>query len=183
MSTKARATIEDLYKVAGNFKAEIVDGEVRLMSPTGDLPNRAGGAIYMSLRQYEPKVKGGRAYSDNAGFKVNLPHRESFSPDAAFHTGKPTGMKFLEGAPVFAVGVRSDGDYGPAAEKEIALKRADYFATGTLVVWDVDLLTDGVIKVYRASDPSNPGIYRRGEVAEAEPAVPGWSIPVDSLFE
>src|SRR3989440_13082906 len=132
MSTKIHATIEDLYGVPDNAKAEIVNGEVLLMSPTGDLPNSAAGAIYISLRQYEPKVKRGRAYSDNAGFKVNLPHRESFSPDAAFYTGAPTGMKFLEGAPVFAVEVRSEGDYGPAAEKKMAAKRADYFAAGTL---------------------------------------------------
>ena len=183
MSTKVRATIEDLYKVPDNFKAEIVDGEVRLMSPTGDLPNRAGGAIYVSLRLYEPKVAGGRAYSDNAGFRVNLPHRESFSPDAAFHIGASTGMNFLEGAPVFAVEVRSAGDYGAAAEEKIAQKRADYFATGTLVVWDVDLLSDDVVKVYRASDPNNPTLYRRGDLAEAEPAVRGWLIPVDSLFD
>jgi Uma2 family endonuclease len=183
MSTKVRATVEDLYKVPDNFKAEVVDGEVRLMSPTGDSPNRAGGAIYVSLRLFEPKVPGGRAYSDNAGFRVNLPQRESFSPDAAFHTGKPTGMKFLEGAPVFAVEVRSAGDYGEAAEKEIARKRADYFAAGTLVVWDVDLLSDEVVKVYRASDPTNPTVYLRGDLAEAEPAVPGWSMSVDALFE
>ena len=183
MSTKVRATIEDLYKVPDDAKAEIVNGEVLLMSPTGDLPNRAAGAIYISLRQYEPKVKHGRAYSDNAGFKVNLPHRESFSPDAAFYTGAPTGMKFLEGAPVFAVEVRSAGDYGRKAEAEIAQKLADYFATGTLVVWDVDLLSDDVVKVYRAAEPNQPTIYRRGEIAEAEPAVPGWTMPVDDLFQ
>ena len=67
MSTKIHATIKDLYGVPDNAKAEIVNGEVLLMSPTGDLPNRAAGAIYISLRQYEPKVKSGRAYSDNAG--------------------------------------------------------------------------------------------------------------------
>ncbi len=27
-----------------------------------------------------------------------------------------------------------------------------------------------------------PTIYHRGEVAEAEPAVPGWTFPVDALF-
>ncbi len=183
MSTKVRATIEDLYRVPDNYKAEIVDGEIYLMSPMGDSPNRAGGAIYVSLRLYESNLQGGRAYSDNAGFRVNLPHRESFSPDAAFHVGKPTGMKFLEGAPAFAVEVRSAGDYGSAAEEEIARKRADYFATGTLVVWDVDLLGRDTVKVYRADGPNNPTIYRRGEMAEAEPAVPGWSIAVDTLFD
>jgi Uma2 family endonuclease len=183
MSTKVRATIEDLYRVPGDAKAEIVNGEIALMSPTGDLPNRAAGAIYISLRQYESKVLNGRAYSDNAGFRVNLPHRESFSPDAAFHTGKPTGMKFLEGAPVFAVEVRSAGDYGRKAEEELARKIADYFATGTLVVWDVDLLGEDVVKVYRASEPTTPTLYRRGETAEAEPAVPGWEMSVDALFD
>lgn len=183
MSTKVHATVEDLYNVPGDTKAEVVNGEIVLMSPTGDLPNRAAGAIYISLRQHESKVSQGRAYSDNAGFKVNLPHRESFSPDAAFHTGKPTGMKFLEGAPVFAVEVRSAGDYGRKAEEELARKIADYFAAGTLVVWDVDLLSEDVVKVYRASEPKTPTVYRRGETAEAEPAVPGWAMPVNVLFE
>ncbi len=27
-----------------------------------------------------------------------------------------------------------------------------------------------------------PNVYRRGEIAEAEPAVPGWTIAVDDLF-
>jgi Uma2 family endonuclease len=119
---------------------------------------------------------------DNKGFVVNLPHRKSFSPDAALYVGVTSGMKFYQGAPVFAVEVRSEGDYGPRAERKIAAKRADYFAAGTLVVWDVDLLSENVVRVYRSSDPENPAIYRRGQVAEAEPAVPGWSVAVDDLF-
>src|SRR5438874_105607 len=103
--------------------------------------------------------------------------RGSFSPDAAYHIGALTGMKFYEGAPVFAVEVRSEGDYGPEAEREMAKKRADYFAAGTQVVWDVDLLAvEFVVNVYRATDPANPTGYRRGEIAEAEPAVPGWRM-------
>lgn len=182
MKARAEATIEDLYHVPDNGKAEIVDGELVLMSPTGDLPSSAAGAIYASLRQYAQQTGGGRAYADNTGFVVNLPRRRSFSPDAAFYVGPRAGGKFLEGAPIFAVEVRSEGDYGPKAERAMAAKRADYFAAGTLVVWDVDVLRDEVVRVYRASDPDNPTIYHRGDVAEAEPAVPGWQIPVDELF-
>jgi Uma2 family endonuclease len=91
-------------------------------------------------------------------------------------------MRFLEGAPVFAVEVRSEADYGPKAEQGLTQKRADYFATGTLVVWDVDLLSQDIVRVYRADDPDHPTIYRRGQVAEAEPAVPGWRMPVDKIF-
>jgi Uma2 family endonuclease len=153
------------------------------MSPTGDLPGSASGIIYASLLAYARRTKTGRAYADNTGFLVKLPHRSSFSPDAAYYTGKRTGMRFLEGAPIFAAEVRSENDYGPAAEQAIAEKRTDYFASGTLVVWDVDLLSAEVVKVYRASDPAAPAVYRRGELAEAEPAVPGWRLAVDELYE
>jgi Uma2 family endonuclease len=182
MSTKTQATVEDLYRLPRDGKAEVVNGEIVLMSPTGDMPGRAGGAIYVSLRSFERQA-GGRAYPDNVGFRVSLPNRKSFSPDVAFYVGKPSGMKFLDGAPVFAVEIRSENDYGRDAEAEIASKRKDYFSSGTSVVWDVDLLNEDVIKVYRASDPDNPKIYRRGEVAEAEPAVPGWRMHVDELFD
>jgi Uma2 family endonuclease len=179
MSTKTEATIEDLYLI--DSKAEIVNGEIVHMSPTGGLPNYAALEITLSLREYAKRTKSGYAVGDNTAFVVNLPHRKSFSPDAAFHVGAIT-MKFFEGAPVFAVEVRSESDYGQRAEREMAQKRADYFAAGTQVVWDVDLLNDEVIRSYRASDPEHPKIYRRGETANAEPAVPDWTMPVDDLF-
>lgn len=179
MSTKTEATIEDLYKVRG--KAELVNGEIVHMSPTGGLPNYAASEITFSLREYAKRIRKGYAVGDNTAFVVNLPHRKSFSPDAAFYVGDIT-MKFFDGAPVFAVEVRSENDYGLRAEKEMAAKRADYFAAGTQVVWDVDLLSDDVVRVYRASATDHPEIYRHGETAKAEPAVPGWTMPVDDLF-
>ncbi len=178
---KNKASIEDLYGVPG--KAELVNGEIAQMAPTGDDPAQASFEVAIALKQYARETKFGLAVPDNAAFRVNLPNRESFSPDAAFYTGPRTGMKFYDGAPAFAVEVRSEGDYGPQAERDMAQKRADYFAAGTQVVWDVDLLAeDYVVKVYRASEPDNPTGYRRGEIAEAEPAVPGWTMPVDDLF-
>ena len=181
MSTKVEATIEDLYKIEG--RAELVNGEIILMSPTGFLPGYAAGEIFSSLREYSKQTKLGQAFPDSLGFVVDLPHRKSFCPDAGFWLGKPPRtMKFLNGAPAFAVEVRSDSDYGLRALRQMAAKRADYFAAGTLVVWDVDLLTEDVVRVYRASDPGTPTIYRRDQIAEAEPAVPGWSMPVNDLF-
>ena len=152
------------------------------MSPTGSLPGYAAGEIFSSLRQYSSEQRYGRAVTDNNAFIVDLPHRKSFSPDAAFFTGKDPGMKFFQGAPVFAVEVRSENDYGVRAENQMAKKRADYFAAGTLVVWDVDLLSEEVVRVYRSDQPQKPAIYRIGDQAEAEPAVPGWTIAVSELF-
>jgi Uma2 family endonuclease len=164
-------------------KAEIVNGELVLMPPTGGGPGRVGGEIFVSLRLYERETRPDYAYPDNVGFLVDLPNRKSFSPDTAFYVGDaPGGLKFVQGAPIFAVEVRSEGDYGPAAEREMTQKRTDYFAAGTQVVWDVDLVGQDVVRVYRANHPDNPTIYRRGDVAEAEPALPGWTMHVDELF-
>jgi Uma2 family endonuclease len=186
MVTQTYPTIEELHHVPENGKAELVDGKLVVMSPTGGLPGYAGGEIFVSLRAYARRKRRGFAFPDNVDYIVNLPHRRSFSPDASYYLGEISGGAFLQGAPVFAVEVRSEGDYGSVAEAEMARKRADYFAAGALVVWDVDVLRTEEVHVYRKTAPgpmgAPPTIYRRGERAEAEPAVPGWRMPVNDLF-
>lgn len=179
------ATTEELYEKLYqiNGKAEIVNGEITEMPPTGYEPGIASLIVTNELRKYGKKTGRGFGVPDNVAFKVNLPNRKSFSPDAAFHTGEKTGMKFLEGAPIFAVEVRSENDYGEKAEQLIRQKRVDYFAAGTEIVWDVDLLNEAVVKSYHRNNPNEPKIFRRGETADAEPALPGWTMPVDELFE
>jgi len=123
MTIGTAATIADLYRVTD--KAELVAGKLVHMAPTGGAAAYAAGRIYRSLSEYEDQSGGVIALPDNAGFLVQLPHRQSFSPDAGFYTGPGAGMKFFTGAPVFAAEVRSEGDYGPAAERVMAAKRAD----------------------------------------------------------
>ena len=70
----------------------------------------------------------------------------------------------------------------PTPSGWIADKRGDYFLAGTLVVWDVDVLKEKLVRVYRADHPTAPTVYRIGRRADAEPTVPGWSMPVADLF-
>ncbi len=140
MTTLAtRATLDDLYRTEG--KAELVRGRIVPM-PSEHLPSRVAGDIFISLRAYAKETGQGVAYADGIGYTVSeLPSgRESFSPDASYYTGPlpDNPMRFIEGAPMFAVEVRSENDYGDAAEADMTAKRADYFAAGTVVVWDVD---------------------------------------------
>jgi hypothetical protein len=44
------------------------------------------------------------------------------------------------------------------------------------------VLESGIVSVYRSASPLAATVYRRGGVAEAEPALPGWMMPVDDLF-
>ena len=182
MERPREATIDDLYRVGEDVKAELVNGELVVMTPAGGLHGYACAQICASLVEYARRTKLGLAIPDNVGFIVNLPHRRSFSPDAAFWTGGALTADFIEGAPVFAVEVRSKDDYVTAAERALAAKRADYFAAGTIVVWDVDILDKHAVNVYRSTDPDTFISFGRGTRAEAEPALPSWSFPVDDLF-
>jgi Uma2 family endonuclease len=174
------ATIADLYRVPG--KAELVNGEIVHMSPASAGHGFRSGAIYRSLFAYQEQTGKGYAIGDNIGFVVDLPHRQSFSPDAAYFFGPINEDEFVDGPPAFAAEVRSPEDFGPAAERAMAAKWADYLAAGTQVVWDVDMIRDKVVRVYRAQAPDQPTIYRPGENAEAEPAVPGWTMSVQDLL-
>ncbi len=182
-TVKGTATLDDLYKVEG--KAELIAGRVVHFMPTGFWPGEVSVGIYLSLKLHARGTNRGHATPDNVGYAIReLPSgRESFSPDAAFFDGSipDKWMRFIEGAPTFAAEVRSEGDYGPAADRDYTIKRADYFQAGTLVVWDVDPRTE-CVRSYRAETPDQPMTFRKGQVADAELAVPGWRMAVDDIF-
>lgn len=176
-----KATVDDLRYVDG--QAEIVDDQLVVCCPTGGTNTGARGSILYSLSMYEDVHEGaGIVLGSKVAYLVDAPHRKSICADVAWYTGP-----LVDGpgtvAPVFAAEVRDCANYGDESDAYLAIKRADFFAAGTQVVWDVDVLREKVIRVYRAADPENPTVYRRGEVAEAEPAVPGWRFPVDELWD
>jgi Uma2 family endonuclease len=183
-TTQAAATIDDLYRVEG--KAELIGGRIVHFMASGAAPSRVAFEIAIRLREYARQRGVGDAYPDGIGYALDPPlanGRQSFSPDASYHAGpQPRNpMRFIPAAPTFAVEVRSEGDYGAAAEADMAAKREDYFAAGTLVVWDVDPLAETIV-AHRADAPSTPSRFTRGQVADAEPAAPGWRVRVDEIF-
>jgi len=179
------ATLDDLMRVEG--RAELLDGRIVHYMSSGYSPSRVGFRIAMSLDRHATTIGIGIALPDGVGYALNppLPHnrRQSFQPDASYYTGPlPSNpMRFIEGTPTFAVEVRSENDYGPAAEREMEAKRADHLAAGTLAVWDVDPVAK-TVAIHRHDAATPDAVYRAGEVAEAEPAVPGWRLAVDDIF-
>jgi Uma2 family endonuclease len=181
--TQAKATLDDLYRVEG--KAELISGRIVHLMPTGFKPNRVAGLIYRSLDDHTETTGLGFAFTDNMGFAVPelSSGRQSFSPDTSYYIGPlpKDDMDFVEGPPTLAVEVRSKGAYGASAEAKMAAKRADYFEAGTKVVWDVDPEAQ-LIRSYRALTPDRPTVFSVGQIADAEPAIPGWRLPVDRVF-
>jgi len=184
VQTTKRATLDDLYGIEG--KAELIGGRIVQTMGSGDLPTDVALNITVSLRAHTKAIKRGVAKSDGIGYAVPelSSGRESFSPDASYYDGpRPRNrMRFIEGPPTFGAEVRSENNYGPSAELAMAEKRNDYFEAGTLVVWDVDPIAETIAK-YTHDAPDTPAIFKRGDIADAEPAVPGWRMAVDEVFD
>jgi Uma2 family endonuclease len=182
-ATRVAATLEDLARVEG--KAELIAGRIVPLMPTGRKPSRVASRIFRSLDDHAEAAGRGEAYGDNTGFAVGplVSGRQSFAPDASYFLGPFSSdeMRFLDGAPAFAVEVRSENDFGDAAEAAMAAKRADYFEAGTAVVWDVDPVHE-LVRKYQSDSPDRPTLFARGQEADAEPAVPGWRLAVDRIF-
>lgn len=182
--TQLEACLFDaLERVEG--KAEIVNHRIVVEIMSGNAHSHAALEVTLSLRGHLRRHGlPGRAAADGLDYKVPGGAHQSFRPDASYDVGPSSGMGLPQRPPRFAVEVRSAGDYGPAAEEMMREKRADYFDAGALAVWDVDLLSEKVVRLYRDGDAETPAaVFHRGELAHAEPAVPGWTMPVDNLFE
>ncbi len=170
---------DQLMRIDG--KAEIINGKIVHLMSTGKEPGFGALRIVISIDRYAFRTGVGRAVGDNVIFRVDLPNRKSFCADAAYIVAERDGnMGAVEGAPVFAVEVRSENDYGPASDRAIAQKIEDYFAAGTLAVWDVDLLSESVVTLFVPL--AEPQIFRRGETADAGAALPGWTMEMDEIF-
>lgn len=178
-----RATIDDLYNVEG--PAELINGKI-ILDWAGERPGEVCGNILANRWTYAKHLRIGQVYGNGLGYVVPLmaSGRESFCPDVSFHTKErpKNRMLFVDGAPDFAAEVRGEDDYGPADEERRAAKRTDYFLSGTLVVWDVDVLAE-TVRIYRVPLPNLGELRVRGEAADAKPAVPGWEMKVDEVFE
>jgi Uma2 family endonuclease len=79
------ARLDDLARVAD--KAELIDGRIDVLMPTGRKPGRVAGRIYRNLDDDATQSGRGEAFPDNVGFAVPRlsSGRESFAPDASYH--------------------------------------------------------------------------------------------------
>jgi Uma2 family endonuclease len=176
-----QATIDDLANAPDFGRYELVGGRLVYSPPMGGRDGHVTGRLLGRLMNYEDE-QGGYALGSNLAFIVDLPHRRSFTPRAAFMFAVTTEEHdFLVGAPLFAVEVRGKDDYSPDGDAAYAAKRADYFAAGTQVVWDVNP-RERRIDSYRADAPDAPRRFMLDDIADAEPALPGWRVPVADLL-
>lgn len=184
-TVSTRVTADELLVLscrahAEGYRIELIDGEVRTMSPGGYEHGAVIGELTVLVGSYVKKRKLGSITGAETGFILRRNPDTVRAPDLAFIRKDRVAAhgitrSYWPGVPDLAVEVISFND----TVKEVHAKARDWIAAGTLLVWVVNPRSQ-TVTAYRSS----------GEVekltADAEldggAVVPGFRCRVDQLF-
>jgi Uma2 family endonuclease len=162
------------------IRRELVEGELREMTPAGWQHGRIAGNIAGELRAYVRAHRLGVMATAEASYRLSADPDTVRVPDVSFvrqgrvdEIGDPTG--YWPGAPDLAFEVISPND----RYTEVRAKVDEYLVAGTPMVVLVDPQNREVI-VFR------PSIGRlelaEDDVLDGGDVVPGWKLPVREIF-
>jgi len=175
--TKKVWTDEELMRIKHEGKVELVDGEVKLMTPAGAEQGAISMDLATRLNNYVRRHKLGRIFDAQTGFR---PFENLRAPDISFVNKEklperlPKG--FLRVAPDLAVEV-----LGPEEKvSDYDEKVAEYLSWGVRLIWLVDPNTETVTVVRANGDRE---VLKGNDVLTGEDVVPGFKIKVRKIFE
>jgi Uma2 family endonuclease len=156
---------------------ELDEGELIVMPPPGLRHGRVQRAVAVALDQAAKNAGSGMVFTE-CGFRLAPDVVQA--PDVAFireeRLAEVDWDRYCEFGPDLAVEILSPNDNAARLQRKIA----QYFAAGTSVVWVLDP-ESVTLNVYEKS-----GVFRTltaDDSIDAPELLPGFSIPVRTLFE
>ena len=136
--TKPVTANELLEMPDDGYRYELIEGELRRMSPAGDEHGRVGMELAIPLGSHVKQNKLGKLYLAETGFLIKTNPDTVRAPDIAFvrieRIAQGPGVKgYRVGAPDLAVEVVSPGD----TVSEVEEKVAEWLEGGARMVWVV----------------------------------------------
>ena len=174
-------TADELFRMPDDgMRHELVKGELLTMSPLGAEHGWITGKIHASLWNFVEAHGLGEVLTGEPGFVLTTDPDTVRAPDVAFLRSDrlPQGAlprTYWLGAPDLAVEVISPND----RLTEVRQKVAEWLEHGTRVVLVVNPRRR-TVKVCRPGQPEHT--LTEDDTLSAEDVVPGWSIPVRTLF-
>ncbi len=182
MSTTSLVTADELLALPTGMgkRYELVQGELRVMSPSGWRHGNVVSTLHGKLLTYVNEHDLGIMFGAETGFRLARNPDTVRDPDIAFIAKQniPAELPdegFWPGAPDLAVEVPSPGDrVGEVEEKIDAWLRA-----GCAAVWIVDPKRESVA-IYRSR--TDVQVDWTGDTLTGDALLPGFSCAVSELF-
>ncbi len=178
VDTRVFTADELLHLPEDGCRHELVEGELRKMSPAGGKHGRIGARIAARLLTYAEQHKLGVVYSSDTGFLLSRSPDTVRAPDVAFNRTERAVETdgYLPSAPDLAIEVVSPSD----PYTEVVQKTTEYLRAGSLAVVVVDPWKR-VVRIHRAR-ATETITTTVTEVLEIDDVVPGWRLPLDDIF-
>ena len=181
MSTSIEMTAEELLAMPRDGKrCELVEGELRVMSPAGNEHGAITVRLTWRLAKYIEQNHLGTVFAAETGFIVGRSPDTVRAPNIAFvsqtrldATGDVEG--YWPGAPDLAVEVTSPSD----SFSEVEAKAPCWLAAGATLVWVVDPQQKNVT-MYRSRDEIR--VLDHDSELDAPELLPGWKVPLADVF-
>ena len=174
-------TADELLRMPDDgVRRELLDGELREMTPAGAEHGAIAAAVLVSLGHHVRTHGLGRVFAAETGFKLGGNPDTVLAPDAAFvsreRIGPTVGKGYRTGAPDLVVEVLSPAD----SIKETEAKVSRWLAAGCRMAVVVNPARRAA-SVYRPL--SDVVLVTGDEEIDGGDVVSGWRLPLRELFD
>lgn len=176
MSSLTQLDLEKIQQQYPDYRMELVEGNIVVMSPSGYESDEVAAAMISQLYQWVKPRKLGRVTASSAGFR--LPNSDLRAPDASFVLAsrlRRSPKSFAQLAPDLTVEVKSPSD----DIEKLRVKIREFLALGTRVGILINP-DDRIVEVYYSD--SEAIILRDGDVLTVPDLLPGWEVEISDLW-
>jgi Uma2 family endonuclease len=158
---------------------ELVDGEVFVSPSPSEKHQRVLARLHLNLGAYAERKKLGRVYF--APFDVVFGEKTALQPDLIFVSEARLGIigpEYILGAPDLVVEILSPH----RISYDRVTKLEQYALHGVAEYWVIDPMADKIDLYERSGERYQQRASLTGDEALTTHLLPGWELPVKSLF-
>ncbi len=167
--------LEEIQIAYPDYRLELVDGSIIIMSPSGYESEEVGTEFARILGNWVRPRKLGRVVGSSAGFK--LPNSDLRAPDVSFVCAnrlKKSTEDYAELVPDLVVEVKSKTD----SLDKLRTKIEDFMNLGA----KVGILINPKTRTVEVSCHGETVIFQDGDILTLPDLLPGWEVAISEIW-